>query len=254
MILTLCTVFLFAAAFMWANYDPDLASGERSELMVAYNRSNTLVQQGRYSEAEPYAKEALILGTEELGRSDPAIVSLLDNLADLHRAQGRYAEAEPLYKRSLEIKEKALGPEHPDVAARLEIYTALLRQIARAGGAKSMAAPANATPAVNQDLAASDIVNLITTYHENESIFESDYLGKTFMAKMYFDTVTVAALGGGHFVRFLGINGSAGLTCRFTRTLPNEIIDWDAGKSIDVTGVVYDVVLTTLYLTRCRFE
>ncbi len=140
MILSLCTVFLLAAAFVWANYDPDLASGERSELMVAYNRSNTLYQQGRYAEADPYAKEALRLGTEELGRNDPAIVALLDNLADLHRAQGRYAEAEPLYKRSLEIKEKALGPEHPDVAASMEIYSTLLQMIARAGEAERMEA------------------------------------------------------------------------------------------------------------------
>ena len=64
MILCLGTVFLFAAAFVWATYDPDLASGERSELMEAYNRYNTLYQQGRYSEAEPYAKEALRLGAQ----------------------------------------------------------------------------------------------------------------------------------------------------------------------------------------------
>jgi tetratricopeptide (TPR) repeat protein len=254
MFLSLCTVFFIAAAFVWATYDPDLASGERSELMVAFNRTNTLVQQGRYSEAEPYAKEALRLGTEELGRRDPAIVTLLDNLADLHRAQGRYAEAEPLYKRSLAIKEKTLGPGHPDVAASLEIYDALRRQITRAGGAESMAAPANATRATDQDLAASDIVNMITTYHENESIFESEYLGKTLMSTMYFDAVRGEVFGGGYFVGFDGESGSAGLTCRFTRTLPNEILDWDAGKSVDVTGVVYGVVLSTLFLKRCRFE
>jgi hypothetical protein len=86
MILYLGTFFLLAAAFMWATYDPDLASGEPSELMEAYNRYNTLYQQGRYLEAEPYAKEALRLGNEELGRNDPAIVALLDNLANLHRA------------------------------------------------------------------------------------------------------------------------------------------------------------------------
>ena len=254
MILSLSTVFLLAAAFVWATYDPDLASGERSELMEAYNRFNTLYQQGRYSDAEPYAKEALRLGTEELGRNDPAIVALLDNLADLHRAQGRYAEAEPLYKRSIAIKEKALGPEHPDVVESLEIYTALLRQIARAGETESMETPAKEIGAANQKLAARDIVNIITTYHENEPIFESDYLGKTFIATMYFDAVRGEVFGGGYFVVFDGLNGSAGLTCRFSKTLPNEIIDWDAGKSVHLTGVVYDVVLSTLYLKRCRFK
>ena len=253
MILSLCTLFLLAAAFVWATYDPDLASGERSELMEAYNRFNTLYQQGRYSDAEPYAKEALRLGTEELGRNDPAIVALLDNLADLHRDQGRYAEAEPLYKRSIAIKEKALGPEHPDVVESWEIYTALLRQIARAGETESMETPAKEIGAANQMLAARDIVNIITTYHENEPIFESDYLGKTFKATRYFDSVR-EALGGGYFAGFDGINGSAGLTCRFLKTLPNEIIDWDAGKSVYLTGVVFDVVLSTLYLKKCRFN
>ena len=254
MILYLGIFFLLAVAFMWATYDPDLASGEPSELMEAYNRYNTLYQQGRYSEAEPYAKEALRLGNEELGRNDPAVVVLLDNLANLHRAQGRYAEAEPLYKRSLEIKKKALGPEHPDVAESLEVYAALLRQIARAGQAESMETPAKAIRAAYQELAASDIVKMITTYHENELIFKSDYLGKTLIATMYFNAVRGAAFGGGHFVRFDGINGSAGLTCRFPKTLPNEIVDWGTGKSVYLTGVVYEVVLFTLYLKRCRFK
>ena len=254
MILSLCTVFLLAAAFVWASYDPDLASGVQSELMVAYNRSNTLYQQGQYSEAEPFAKEALRLGTDELGRNDPAIVALLDNLADLHRAQGRYTEAEPLYKRSLAIKEKALGPGHPDVAASMEIYTALRRQIARAGEAESVAAPANTTRAGDRELAASDIINIMTTYHENESMFEREYLGKTLIATMYFDAIRGEVFGGGYFVGFDGKNGSAGLTCRFTKTLPYEIVDWDAGKPVDVTGIVYDVVLSTLFLKRCRFE
>ncbi len=59
MILCLVTVFLLAAAFLWATYDPDMTSGESTELMEAYNSYDTLYQQGRFSEAEPYAKEAL---------------------------------------------------------------------------------------------------------------------------------------------------------------------------------------------------
>ncbi len=61
-------------------------------------------------------------------------------------------------------------------------------------------------------------------------------------------------VGGGHFVRFDGINGSAGLTCSFSKALPNEVIDWVAGKSVSLTGVVYDVVLSTLYLKKCEFK
>ena len=152
------------------------------------------------------------------------------------------------------IREKALGPEHPDVAGSLDSYAALLRQTARADEAERMEARANAIRAASPELAASDIVEISTAYYENESKFERDYLGKTFTATMFFDSVGGAAFGEGYFVRFDGINGSAGLTCSFSKTLPNKVIDWDAGKSVSLTGVVYDVVLSTLYLTRCRFK
>jgi len=254
MIVCLVTVFLLAAAFLWATYDPDVTSGESSELTEAYNSYNTLYQQGRYSEAEPYAKEALKLVTEEFGPNDPNTAALLDNLAFLYYTQGHYAEAAPLYQRSLAIKEKALGPKHPDVAQSLETYAALLRQIARTDEAERMEARVKAIRAASQELAASDIVKIIVTYYENELEFERDYLGKTLIATMFFNNVGGKVLGGDYFVGFDGINGSAGVTCSFSETLPNEVIDWDAGQSVSLTGVVYDVVLSTLYLKRCSFN
>jgi tetratricopeptide (TPR) repeat protein len=55
---------------------------------------------------------------EEL-KSDLALATSLNNLAELYRNQGRYTEAEPLYLRSLAIWEKQLGADHPLVAASL---------------------------------------------------------------------------------------------------------------------------------------
>ena len=103
MILCLGTLFLVAAAFTWANFDPDMTSGESSALATAYSSYNTLYRQGRYSEAEPYAKEAIRLGMEELGPNDPTTAALLDNLADLYRAQGQYGAAEPHLVRSRKL-------------------------------------------------------------------------------------------------------------------------------------------------------
>ncbi len=82
-------ILCLAATFLWATLDPDMASGQSSELMEAYNSYNTLYQQGRYSEAEPYAKEALRLGTEEFGPNDPNTALLLNNLAVLYQTQSR---------------------------------------------------------------------------------------------------------------------------------------------------------------------
>ncbi len=92
------TILCLATIIFWAAHDPHMASGQSSELLVAYNSYNTLYQQGRYSEAEPYAKEALRQGTEKFGPNDPSTALLLNNLAELYRAQGRYAEAEPLHQ------------------------------------------------------------------------------------------------------------------------------------------------------------
>ena len=115
------------AAFLWAASDPDLASGQSSELMEAYNSYTTLYQQGRYSEAEPYAKEALRLATEEFGPNDPSTAFYLNELAVIYRTQGRYAEAEPLFEHSLAIWEKDLGPEHPYVVTSLNNFAELYR-------------------------------------------------------------------------------------------------------------------------------
>ncbi len=138
------TILCLATIFFWAAHDPDMASGQSSELMEAYDSFITLYQQGRYAEAEPYAKEALRLGTEEFGSNDPSTATFLNNLAELYRAQSRYAEAEPLYQRSLAIWEKALGPEHPDVAQSLENYASLLRETKREDKAEEMETRAKA--------------------------------------------------------------------------------------------------------------
>ncbi len=105
-----------------------------------------------------------------------------------------------------------------------------------------------------QELEASDIPDIIITYYENESKFKHDFLGNTFMSTMFFDNIGGEVFGGSYFVGFDGKNKSAGLTCSFSEALPNEVIDWDPGRPVYLTGIVYDVVLATLYLEECEFE
>ncbi len=59
------TILCLATIFFWAAHDPDVASGQSSKLTAAYNSYYTLYQQGRYSEAEAYAKEATTPSTTE---------------------------------------------------------------------------------------------------------------------------------------------------------------------------------------------
>ncbi len=105
-----------------------------------------------------------------------------------------------------------------------------------------------------KELSQSDIPKIIITYYENEVDFKHNYLGNTLTATMFFKNVREKAFVTGYFVGFDGINGSAGLTCSFSEAMPNEVIDWDVGKSVSLTGVVYNVVLSVLYLEECKFE
>ena len=77
-------ILCLAATLLWAALDPDMASGRSSKLTEAYNNYRTLYQQGRCSEAEPYAKEALRLGTKEFGPNDPSTAVYLNNLATIY--------------------------------------------------------------------------------------------------------------------------------------------------------------------------
>ena len=95
------TILRLAAKFFGTAHDPNAASGQSSELMEAYNSYNTLYDQGRYSEAEPYAKEALKLGTEEFGPNDPSTATLLSV---------RPAGVEDVVNTSVEL----VGADHPN--------------------------------------------------------------------------------------------------------------------------------------------
>ena len=69
------------------------ALAQSPELMSAYRQSNTLKAQGKYAEAELFAKKALDLGKKEFGPNHQSYATLLNNLAALYQAQGRYGEA-----------------------------------------------------------------------------------------------------------------------------------------------------------------
>ncbi len=108
--------------------------GSLYELSTSYrNLSGLYQQQGRYSEAEHFAKKAL----EVLDKApDPESrnVALADGfnlLGVIYYYQGRYAEAEPLYKKSLEINRRIRGSTHNVVASNL--HNLALVSFAQAG-------------------------------------------------------------------------------------------------------------------------
>jgi tetratricopeptide (TPR) repeat protein len=95
------------------------ASARSEALEEAYRRGSELYEAGRYADAEPFWKEALVRSERERGPDHPDTAVVLGSLAELYWYQGRYAEAEPLHRRALAIREKAFGPEHPEAATTL---------------------------------------------------------------------------------------------------------------------------------------
>jgi tetratricopeptide (TPR) repeat protein len=74
---------------------------------------------GRYGEAEPLYREALLTRREVLGPRHPDTLISLNNLAALYRALGRYGEAEPVYWEALQASREVLGPRHPNTLGSL---------------------------------------------------------------------------------------------------------------------------------------
>ena len=102
--------------------------GQSDALLDAVRQYNDLRKQGRYSDAEPFARRALELAEAKYGSQHRNTATLLNALANLYRDLGRYAEAEPLYKLNLAITEKTVGSDHPDVANTLGNLAELYRQ------------------------------------------------------------------------------------------------------------------------------
>ncbi|WFE73598.1 tetratricopeptide repeat protein [Roseinatronobacter sp. S2] len=99
------------------------------------NYALSLVDEGRYGQAEPLFREALEIRRKTLGNRHPAVGQNLNNLAGLLRATGRFVEAEPMYREALAIGRETLGDRHPDVATWLNNLAGLLHVTDRANQA-----------------------------------------------------------------------------------------------------------------------
>ena len=80
-------------------------------------RAEVLEKQGKATEAEHVAEEALALEQQVRGPWHINVAARLDQVADLYTAHKKEAAAEPLYERARAIRERALST-HPDVYER----------------------------------------------------------------------------------------------------------------------------------------
>ena len=75
-------------------------------------RAEEYKEQGKYSEAIPFAEESLRIRRELLSNDDPLLATSLNNLGPLYWNQGRYEEAEPLFRDCPEFCVRDLESTH----------------------------------------------------------------------------------------------------------------------------------------------
>jgi tetratricopeptide (TPR) repeat protein len=75
--------------------------------------------QGRYADAEPALEEALSLSEGMAGPEHPALVRVIQLLADCYRLRNRVDDASSLYERGVGIVERRYGASHPTLAPLL---------------------------------------------------------------------------------------------------------------------------------------
>ena len=101
-----------------------------SEQIIALNQDAIrLYQQGKYSQAQAKAQQALMMAEKSLGPDHRDIGTYLNNLAAMYKSTGAYDKALPLLRRSLMITEKTLGPEHAETGNRLNNLASLYQTI-----------------------------------------------------------------------------------------------------------------------------
>jgi len=75
--------------------------------------------QGFYPQAQPWLEKGREMAEKQLGKDNPDVAEVYNDLAVLYSYQGKYEAAEPLYQQAIEIRKIALHPNHPDLAKDL---------------------------------------------------------------------------------------------------------------------------------------
>ena len=78
------------------------------------NIGGLLREQGRYTEAEEYYREALAIYPHVLSDDHPHSLWATMNMGGLLREQGKYLEAETYVRKALEGRRRSLGDAHPE--------------------------------------------------------------------------------------------------------------------------------------------
>jgi len=126
-----------------------LGPEHRSTLVTMGNLSDTLTDEGKYSEAEQMVRQTLETEQRTLGPDHTDTLVTTMGLAEVLKKEKRFAESEMFFGRTLDGLRRAVGANHPDTAkAAYDLAEVLALQN------KGAAAFANLRFAVEHALAA----------------------------------------------------------------------------------------------------
>ncbi len=130
---------LVSAALLFATAAASSAFAQSAALQDSWRQASDLVDAGRYSEAEPFARRSVEIARAESREESPQFERSITLLARVLQVEDRYDEAEALFRHALEIREHVLGPTDPKVAPSVYNLAVLLRWRGRLPEAEPLA-------------------------------------------------------------------------------------------------------------------
>jgi tetratricopeptide (TPR) repeat protein len=115
-----------AAVLLLSLIPTSLPAQQPSDDIDALRRqASQLSRAGKYAEAIPISRRALVLAEQQLAPDNPKVAEALNDLAYLYFAEHRMSEAEPLYRRLLSTYETVPGHDDGEVWSTLRHLKAI---------------------------------------------------------------------------------------------------------------------------------
>jgi hypothetical protein len=148
---------------------------------------------------------------------------------------------------------RAAASDESSAFERSPVHEGVNRQGAKMKKLLAVAAVLAAVTTANAaELGPSDIQRAIETYRSNEIRFERDFSGRSIEFVWTFNRASSRRIGEGYRVSFGNGSFMGGVDCVVTeQAVLDEIVEWNKGQRVNVSGIIKTVSVGTLQLKDC---